>query len=103
MLPSGVRVEGQKGECPARSSSVGHVCPEAQVGGPIGLVRDGDVITIDADMLKIEVAVSDEELAAHRAAWVTAAGRKAERCGGKPKMRRRRSSTVDGRMDPYGS
>jgi dihydroxy-acid dehydratase len=49
---------------------VGHVAPEAQVGGPIGLVRDGDVITIDADTLKIEVAVSDEELEARRATWV---------------------------------
>merc|ERR1719502_2272801 len=49
---------------------VGHVAPEAQVGGPIGLVRDGDVITIDADNLSISVDVSDEEMAQRRAAWV---------------------------------
>ena len=46
---------------------VGHVAPEAQVGGPIGLVRDGDVITIDADNLSISVDVSDEEMAQRRA------------------------------------
>jgi len=49
---------------------VGHVAPEAQVGGAIGLVQDGDVITIDAEDLSISVAVSDDEMAARRAAWV---------------------------------
>jgi len=49
---------------------VGHVAPEAQVGGPIALVRDGDVITIDADTLGISVAISDDEMAARRAAFV---------------------------------
>jgi len=43
--------------------------PEAQDGGPIGLVRDGDVITIDAQLNTLNVAVSDEEMAARRAAW----------------------------------
>ena len=42
---------------------VGHVAPEAQVGGPIALVRDGDMIRIDADKLSIDVEVSDDELA----------------------------------------
>jgi dihydroxy-acid dehydratase len=49
---------------------VGHVTPEAQVGGPIALVRDGDVVAIDAEALSIELRVSDEELLARRAAWV---------------------------------
>ena len=49
---------------------VGHVAPEAQVGGPIGLVRDGDVITIDADSLTMSVAISDDEMARRAAAFV---------------------------------
>jgi dihydroxy-acid dehydratase len=48
---------------------VGHVTPEAQVGGPIGLVRNGDRITIDAEANTITVDLSDEELARRRAAW----------------------------------
>lgn len=48
---------------------VGHVCPEAQEGGPIALVQNGDKITIDAENNVINVAVSDEEMAARRAAW----------------------------------
>lgn len=48
---------------------VGHITPEAQVGGNIALVRDGDIITIDAVNNKLEVHLSDEELAARRAAW----------------------------------
>jgi dihydroxy-acid dehydratase len=49
--------------------SIGHVGPEAAVGGPIGLLRDGDIITIDAVAGRLEVAVSDAELAARRRAW----------------------------------
>jgi len=48
---------------------VGHVSPEAQVGGPIALVREGDSVTIDADRLLIQVNVDDAELARRRAAW----------------------------------
>ena len=48
---------------------VGHVSPEAQVGGPIGLVRDGDTIKIDAISRKMNVDVSDEELESRRAEW----------------------------------
>jgi dihydroxy-acid dehydratase len=50
---------------------VGHVAPEAQVGGPIALVRDGDTITLDVTTRRLDVDVSDEELAA-RAAQYTA-------------------------------
>lgn len=49
---------------------VGHITPEAHVGGTIGLLQDGDMITIDAENNKIDVALSDEELAARKAAWV---------------------------------
>ncbi|KAJ5740463.1 dihydroxy-acid dehydratase [Penicillium malachiteum] len=48
---------------------VGHITPEAAVGGPIGLVKDGDVITIDAETNSISMAVSDEELEERRRQW----------------------------------
>lgn len=48
---------------------VGHVSPEAAVGGPIALIEDGDKITIDAEQKQINVAVSDTELASRRRAW----------------------------------
>ena len=49
---------------------IGHVVPEAQVGGPIALVKDGDVVTIDAEQKTLSIDVSDEELAQRKAAWV---------------------------------
>ncbi len=49
---------------------VGHITPEAQAGGPIALVRDGDPITIDATTRVMDVSISAEEMAARRAAWV---------------------------------
>ncbi|WP_010521685.1 dihydroxy-acid dehydratase [Aquimarina agarivorans] len=49
---------------------VGHITPEAQVGGVIGLVQNGDNITIDAETNTINVDVSDEELASRRKVWV---------------------------------
>jgi len=52
-----------------RGFCVGHVGPEAAVGGPIGLIRDGDVITIDATAGLLSVALSDAELAERAAAW----------------------------------
>ena len=48
---------------------IGHVCPEAQEGGPIALVQDGDSITIDADNKTITVDVSDQEMDTRRATW----------------------------------
>ncbi len=48
---------------------IGHITPEAQVGGPIALIRDGETITIDATADSIDVAVSATELAHRRAAW----------------------------------
>ncbi len=52
-----------------RGFCVGHVGPEAAVGGPIGLLKDGDMITLNAVTGEISVALSDEELAARRAEW----------------------------------
>jgi dihydroxy-acid dehydratase len=52
-----------------RGLCVGHVGPEAAVGGPIGLLRDGDIIEIDAEAERISVQLSDDELAARRATW----------------------------------
>ena len=48
---------------------VGHVTPEAQLGGPIALVRNGDIITIDAETNRIDVALSDAELAQRKTAF----------------------------------
>jgi dihydroxy-acid dehydratase len=48
---------------------VGHITPEAQVGGPIGLVANGDQITIDAVENTLNVDLSDDELAHRREAW----------------------------------
>lgn len=54
---------------------VGHVSPEAAVGGTIGLLKEGDSITIDAHQLLLQVNISDEELAQRRAVWVAPAPR----------------------------
>jgi dihydroxy-acid dehydratase len=53
----------------SRGASIGHVSPEAAVGGPIALVEEGDIIKINIPALSIELDVSDEELAARRAKW----------------------------------
>ena len=52
-----------------RGACIGHVSPEAAAGGPIGLLRTGDMIDIDIPAGKLNVALSDEELAARRAEW----------------------------------
>jgi dihydroxy-acid dehydratase len=52
---------------------IGHITPEAQEGGPIALVRDGDRIVIDAVTCELRVDVSDQELAARRASWTAPA------------------------------
>ncbi|MCX6182627.1 MAG: dihydroxy-acid dehydratase [Bacteroidetes bacterium] len=53
---------------------VGHICPEAQEGGLIGLLKDGDIIRIDAVANKIDAKISDEEIAKRRAVWKPKAG-----------------------------
>ena len=52
-----------------RGLCIGHVGPEAAVGGPIGLLRDGDIIDIDANAGTMSVRLTDDELAARRAVW----------------------------------
>ncbi len=53
----------------SRGASIGHVSPEAAVGGPIALVEEGDIISINIPEMKLELKVSDEELAARKAKW----------------------------------
>ncbi len=53
----------------SRGASIGHVSPEAAVGGPIALVEEGDLIRIDIPGLKLELAVPDEELKKRREKW----------------------------------
>jgi dihydroxy-acid dehydratase len=50
-------------------ASIGHVSPEAAVGGPIGLIQDGDIIDIDIPAGKLSVRLSDEELASRKQSW----------------------------------
>ena len=52
-----------------RGPCVGHVCPEAALGGPLAALRDGDVIEIDVDRRSLNVRLSEEELAARLANW----------------------------------
>ena len=53
----------------SRGASIGHVSPEAAVGGPIALVNEGDMIEIDINNYSITLKVSDEELNKRREAW----------------------------------
>ena len=53
----------------SRGASIGHVSPEAAVGGPIALVEEGDMISINIPELKLEIKVSDEEMQARKAKW----------------------------------
>ncbi len=53
----------------SRGASIGHVSPEAAVGGPIAFVEEGDIISINIPELKLEIKVSDEEMQARKAKW----------------------------------
>ncbi len=53
----------------SRGASIGHISPEAAVGGPIALVEEGDIIAIDLEACTLNVKLSDEELAARKAKW----------------------------------
>ncbi len=53
-----------------RGAAIGHVCPEAAMGGLIGLVQDGDIIRIDIPACKIDLLVDEAEISRRRAAWV---------------------------------
>lgn len=52
-----------------RGAAIGHVSPEAAVGGPIALIEEGDIIRIDIDSNRIDVDLTEEEIAARRALW----------------------------------
>jgi dihydroxy-acid dehydratase len=52
-----------------RGFCIGHVGPEAQVGGPIALIKDGDMISIDAETGRIDLEVSESELAERKKSW----------------------------------
>jgi dihydroxy-acid dehydratase len=53
----------------SRGASIGHVSPEAAVGGPIALIEEGDIISVDIPNYQLNVKISDEELAARKAKW----------------------------------
>ena len=53
----------------SRGASIGHISPEAAVGGPIALIEEGDIIAIDIPNMKLDVKVSEEELEARRTKW----------------------------------
>ena len=53
----------------SRGAAIGHVSPEAAVGGPIALVEEGDIISVDIPNLKLELKVSEEEMQARRKKW----------------------------------
>ena len=53
----------------SQGACIGHISPEAMAGGPIALIEDGDVIAIDIPSRKLELKVSEEELAKRKAEW----------------------------------
>jgi dihydroxy-acid dehydratase len=53
-----------------RGACIGHISPEAAEGGPIALLRDGDIIELDLDAGKLDVRLSEEELSKRRESWV---------------------------------
>ena len=64
-----VRISDARMSGTAYGTVVLHVCPEAAVGGPLGLVADGDIIELDVEARRLQLEISDEELARRRAAW----------------------------------
>ena len=64
-----VRISDARMSGTAYGTAVLHVSPEAAAGGPLALVRDGDMIELDVEARRLHLDVSDEELAARRAAW----------------------------------
>ena len=64
-----VRISDARMSGTAYGTAVLHVCPEAAAGGPLALVRDGDMIELDVEARRLHLAVDDEELARRRAAW----------------------------------
>jgi len=80
-----------------RGFCVGHVGPEAAHGGPIGMLKDGDMITLNAREGSISVDVSDDEMAKRKADWK---GAKGPNTGRVPTRARRRKNTSIWTFDP---
>jgi dihydroxy-acid dehydratase len=74
-----VRISDARMSGTASGTVVLHVCPEAAIGGPLALVRDGDMITLDVPGRRLELDVSEEELTTRRAAWSPSQTAQAER------------------------
>jgi dihydroxy-acid dehydratase len=74
LLPDGVRdmvrISDARMSGTAYGTCVLHVSPESFVGGPLALVKDGDLISLDVERRTLEVLISDDEMAARRARWV---------------------------------
>ena len=64
-----VRISDARMSGTAYGTVVLHVCPEAAVGGPLALVREGDIIELDVEARRLHLDVTDEELARRRAEW----------------------------------
>ena len=65
-----VRISDARMSGTSYGACVLHICPESRVGGPLALVRDGDVIELDVESRRLELCVDEAELAARHAAWV---------------------------------
>ena len=65
-----VRVSDARMSGTAYGTVVLHTAPESAAGGPLALVRNGDIVSLDVGARKLELEISDEELAARKAAWV---------------------------------
>ncbi len=74
-----VRISDARMSGTAFGTVVLHVCPEAAIGGPLALIRDGDTITLDVPARRLDLEVSEDELAARRAAWTPPGTARAER------------------------
>ena len=64
-----VRISDARMSGTAYGTVVLHISPESAIGGPLALVRDGDLIELDVDARRLDLCVPDEELARRRAAW----------------------------------
>jgi dihydroxy-acid dehydratase len=64
-----VRISDARMSGTASGTVVLHVCPEAVVGGPLALIRDGDLIELDVPRRSLQVLLAEEELSCRRAAW----------------------------------
>ena len=90
-----VRISDARMSGTAYGTVVLHVCPEAAVGGPLALVREGDFIELDVEARRLHLDVSDEELARRRAAWTAAKAGAGQRL--RPHVRAARGTGGQGR------